>query len=367
MNAPAATSSRVNGLDTLRALAIVLVMLQHYVLFVSDAPTFGWLGNIGWTGVDLFFALSGYLIGNQIFAAMRSPAGFSFRLFYARRLLRTLPAFYAVLALYFLWPAFRAGAALPPLWQFLTFTQNINLNPGTAFSHAWSLCVEEQFYLLLPAAALGIACARRSLVWGWTALALAVAAGMLARGYLWDALVDGDPRGRFHYYKYIYYSSLCRFDELLAGVALALLRNYHAAAWQRLARQGNAALAAGCALMALAFYWFLHDAGGFGSTVFGFPLLALGFGLLVLAALSPGSLLHNARIPGAASLALWSYSIYLLHKQLFILLRAPLTAMGYGPESPQAIAAIMAASVLAGWLLYKLVEAPFMALRARMS
>jgi peptidoglycan/LPS O-acetylase OafA/YrhL len=189
---------------------------------------------------------------------------------------------------------------------------------------------------------------------------------MLARGYLWDALVDGDPRGRFHFYKFIYYSSLCRFDELLAGVALALLRNYHAQAWQRLASQGNAALAAGCALLALAYYWFLHDGQGFGSTVFGFPLLALGFGLLVLAALSPGSLLNKARIPGAASLALWSYSIYLLHKQLFILLRAPLAEMGYGPESPQAIVALMAASVLAGWLLYKLVEAPFMALRARL-
>ena len=366
MNAPAATSSRVYGLDTLRALAIVLVMLHHYVLFVSEASTFGWLGDIGWTGVDLFFALSGYLIGNQIFAALRSPAGFSFRLFYARRLLRTLPAFYAVLALYFLWPAFRAGATLPPLWQFLTFTQNINLNPGTAFSHAWSLCVEEQFYLLLPAAALGVACTRRSLRLGWTALALALAAGMLARGYLWETLVDGDPRGRFHFYKYIYYSSLCRFDELLAGVALALLRNYHAAAWQRLTSQGNAALAAGCTLLALAFYWFLHDVQGVASTVFGFPLLALGFGLLVLAALSPGSLLNKARVPGAASLALWSYSIYLLHKQLFILLRTPLADLGHGPESPQAIVALMAASVLAGWLLYKLVEAPFMALRARL-
>jgi peptidoglycan/LPS O-acetylase OafA/YrhL len=365
MNAPAPTSTRIAGLDTLRALAIVLVMLQHYVLFVSDAPTFGWIGTMGWAGVDLFFALSGYLIGNQIFAALRAPGGFSFRLFYARRLLRTLPAFYAVLALYFLWPAFRAGAELPPLWRFLTFTQNINLNPGTAFSHAWSLCVEEQFYLLLPAAALGIACLRHSLRWAWTSLALAIVAGMLARGVLWDALVDGDPRGRYHFYKFIYYSSLCRFDELLAGVALALLRNHHPAAWQRLAAHGNAALAAGCAVLGLACYWFLHDVQGFGSTVFGFPLLALGFGLLVLAALSPGALLHGARVPGAASLALWSYSIYLLHKQLFILMRAPLAQLGYGPESPQAIVAMMASSVLAGWLLYKLVEAPFMALRAR--
>jgi peptidoglycan/LPS O-acetylase OafA/YrhL len=41
-----------------------------------------------------------------------------------------------------------------PLWRYLSFTQNLGLAPGTAFSHAWSLCIEEQFYLLLPALAL---------------------------------------------------------------------------------------------------------------------------------------------------------------------------------------------------------------------
>src|SRR5690349_7860962 len=103
---PTSSASRIDGLDTLRALAIVLVVLHHYVLFVSRADTFGWVGEIGWVGVDLFFALSGYLIGNQIFGAMRSGAGFSLRHFYARRFLRTLPNYYVVLALYFLWPWF---------------------------------------------------------------------------------------------------------------------------------------------------------------------------------------------------------------------------------------------------------------------
>ncbi len=138
-------TERIHGLDTLRALAIGFVVLHHYVLFVSRGDTFGWVGEIGWVGVDLFFALSGYLIGNQIFAAMRSPHGFSLGQFYGRRLLRTLPNYYFVLGLYFLVPAFRGGLELPPLWEFLTFTQNINLKPGTAFSHAWSLCIEEQF------------------------------------------------------------------------------------------------------------------------------------------------------------------------------------------------------------------------------
>jgi peptidoglycan/LPS O-acetylase OafA/YrhL len=362
------TTSRVHGLDTLRALAVSLVVLHHYVLFVGPDDTFGWIGRIGWVGVDLFFALSGYLIGNQIFAAMRSPEGFSLSHFYGRRMLRTLPNYYAVLALYFLLPAFRGKLSLPPLWEFLTFTQNINLQPGTAFSHAWSLCIEEQFYLLLPACALAIgalAGPRRPLRLAWAAIAAALGVGMLVRGVVWQELVEASARPLNHYYKYIYYSTFCRFDELVAGVALALLKNYHGGVWRRLAAHGNLALVAGLAVSALAFALFLDDHYGFAMTLFGYPLLALGFSLLILAALSEGSLLRTTRIPGAASVALWSYAIYLVHKQVCILLADPLAARGFGPESAAAIAVSLALSVLSGWVLYKLVETPFMALRDR--
>ena len=58
--------------------------------------------------------------------------------------------FWLVLAAFALFPAAMGGKPPPPWWRFLTFTQNIGLQPGTAFSHAWSLCVEEQFYLVLP-------------------------------------------------------------------------------------------------------------------------------------------------------------------------------------------------------------------------
>lgn len=359
-------STRIDGLDTLRATAIILVVLEHYALFVGVTPAFEWITDIGWVGVDLFFALSGYLIGNQVFAALRSDEGFSARHFYARRALRTLPAFYVVLAMNFLWPAFRGGRELPPLWEFLTFTQNINLTPGTAFSHAWSLCVEEQFYLLLPLAAVLISLQRSSLRWGWTALALVVAGGMLARGQLWTHLVDGDPNSRLNYYKYIYYSSLCRLDDLVAGVALAMLRNYHAALWQRLTSHGNAMLVAGLAVSALAFYLFMHDYFGLGVTVFAYPVLAAGFALLIVAALSEGALLHEVKVPGAGSIALWSYSIYLLHKQLCVLMVEPLKGVGIAPASWQSLAISLAASALSGWLLFRLVEQPFMALRSRL-
>ena len=377
MNAPA--TSRIHGLDTLRALAVTLVVLHHYVLFVSDADTFGWVGEIGWVGVDLFFALSGYLIGNQIFAGLRHPDGFSLRHFYARRLLRTLPNFWAVLALYALWPGFRGDAPLLPLWRYLSFTQNINLEPGTAFSHAWSLCIEEQFYVLLPAivllaavlqtkvcrASLRRASPRRaSLRWAWLAIGAAFAAGMLVRWQVWQ---EGMGRADWlhYYYKYVYYASWCRFDELLAGVALALLKNRYRGAWHAVMRHGNSLLAAGLLTLAVAAWLFLRDHYGLAVTVFGYPLLALGFSLLILAALAPGSLLHRVRVPGAASLALWSYAVYLVHKQVCVMVAAWLARSGFGAESWATIGLCLAASLLAGWLLYRLVETPFMALRAR--
>jgi peptidoglycan/LPS O-acetylase OafA/YrhL len=356
---------RIHGLDTLRALAVTLVVLHHYVLFVSHRDTFGWVGEIGWAGVDLFFALSGYLIGNQIFAAMASTRGFSLRHFYARRLLRTLPNFYVVLALYFLWPAFRGDAPLLPLWKYLSFTQNYQLEPGTAFSHAWSLSIEEQFYMVLPAAALLFGATRWRQRWAWAAIALAFGAGMLARADAWLDVVQGKQYWMHHYYKHIYYSTFCRFDELLAGVALALLKNRQPAVWARLARHGAPLAAGGAVVVALAAWLFLRDHYGFGVTVFGYPLLALGFSMLIVAAVGEGSLLRTVRVPGAASLALWSYAIYLTHKQVCVLVAARLRELGHDVESPLSIAIMFAASVLAGWLLYRLVETPFMALRER--
>jgi Serpin (serine protease inhibitor)/Acyltransferase family len=82
------SSTRLRGLDTLRALAIALVFAFHYQVFISQESTFGWFGDLGWVGVDLFFVLSGYLIVNQLF----DPTVHVGR-FYLRRALRTLPSY----------------------------------------------------------------------------------------------------------------------------------------------------------------------------------------------------------------------------------------------------------------------------------
>lgn len=354
------THSRLAGLDTLRALAIVLVLMSHYHGFVSHAPTFGIAGRSGWAGVDLFFVLSGYLIGNQLLAPAARGAVLPMKTFFARRLLRTLPNYYAVLAVYLLLPDSPiAGQTMAPVWRFLTFTQNFGLEYGQTFTHSWSLCIEEQFYVVLPLAVLLLVGTRRSPRPLWGALLAAMAAGMAARGM---AFMDG----RDVFAAPVYYSSFCRFDELLPGVAIAMLKNFHPAAFARLLRHGNALLVAGLAMAAAVLYGVMNDQPtAFIASTFGFSLLASSFGLLTCAALSPACVLNRLRIPGAGSLALWSYAIYLVHKPVFMALRPELESRGIDPGQPLVIAAVMAAGILGGWLLYRVVETPFMRLRDR--
>ncbi|MCC2974719.1 acyltransferase [Massilia sp. IC2-476] len=352
--------ARLAGLDTLRALAIALVLMSHYHGFVSQAPTFGFIGSIGWAGVDLFFVLSGYLIGNQLLAPAARGESLDVKAFFAKRLLRTLPNYYAVLAVYLLLPDSPiAGKDMAPVWRYLTFTQNFGLNYGETFTHSWSLCIEEQFYLVLPLAVLALVGSSRSPRLLWCALLAAVGAGMMARGM---AFMDGKDV----FAAPVYYSSFCRFDELLPGVAIAMLKNFHPAAFARILRHGNALLAAGLALAAAVLYGVMNEApNAFMASTFGFSLVAASFALLTCAALSPGSLLYRLRIPGAASLALWSYAVYLVHKPVFMALRPELLERGIDPGAPLTIAAVMGAGVLGGWVLYRVVETPFMRLRER--
>jgi peptidoglycan/LPS O-acetylase OafA/YrhL len=355
------TITRLAGLDTLRALAIALVLMSHYHGFVSHAPTFGIMGRIGWAGVDLFFVLSGYLIGNQLLAPAARGEGLSLKTFFARRLLRTLPNYYAVLAVYLLLPDSPiAGRSMAPVWRFLTFTQNFGLEYGQTFTHSWSLCIEEQFYLLLPLAVLALVGTGRSPRLLGGALFAAWAAGRAARGV---AFMDGKDV----FAAPVYYSSFCRFDELLPGVAIAMLKNFHPAAFARLLRHGNVLLVAGLGAAAGMLYGVMNEQPTpFIASAFGFSLVAASFALLTCAALSPAALLNRVRVPGAASLALWSYAIYLVHKPVFMALRPALQSRGVDPGAPLVIAAVMAAGILGGWLLYRIVETPFMRLRDRL-
>jgi len=117
--------NRLPGLDLLRAVAVVWVMLFHSYLVGGLGSDFAWLSRFGWAGVDVFFVLSGFLIGTQVLQPLAAGAPFSFGAFYGRRAYRILPAFVVVLALYAWFPALRESPGLAPWWQFATFTLNL--------------------------------------------------------------------------------------------------------------------------------------------------------------------------------------------------------------------------------------------------
>jgi peptidoglycan/LPS O-acetylase OafA/YrhL len=359
MHTPAA-NTRLAGLDTLRACAIALVLMNHYNGFVARGSVFGFLGEVGWAGVDLFFVLSGYLIGNQLLAPVARGEAWSLKTFFARRLLRTLPNYYVVLAVYLLLPHSPiAGKSMAPVWRYLSFTQNFGLEYGQTFTHSWSLCIEEQFYLVLPLAVLALVRRGRSPLLLWGALVAAIAAGITARGIAF-------MHGQEAFAAPVYYATFARFDELLPGVAIAILKNFHPALFDRLLKHGNALLVAGLGMAGAVLYGVRYDAPNlFLASSFGFSLVAISFALLTCAALSPTSLLNRVRVPGATSLALWSYAVYLVHKPVFMALRPQLESRGIDPVAPLTMVAVMAAGILGGWVLYRLVETPFMRLRAR--
>ncbi len=96
---------RLPGLDLLRAIAVVWTMLFHSFLVGGLGGDWAWAQRYGWMGVDLFFVLSGFLISSQVLKPLANGSRFSFVEFYLRRAFRILPAFWAVLAVYLLWPA----------------------------------------------------------------------------------------------------------------------------------------------------------------------------------------------------------------------------------------------------------------------
>ena len=357
---PSTLPTHLRGLDTLRALAIALVYLYHYPLFADSRLALGPLAELGWIGVDLFFVLSGYLIGKQILGPLHTGQPFALGRFYARRALRTWPAFWVVLAAYFVWPAEMGGRTPPDLWRFLTFTQNLGLQPGTAFSHAWSLCIEEQFYLLLP---LVVLAAHRGGLRGakaWALGAAFIALGVGARAWWWPQVGD-KPMA---YYAAIYYNTLCRFDELLAGVAVAGLQISQPAAWAWLMskrRELTALAVANSALLAWALltHYFV-DGPGYGAvmTIWGYTWVAWSFALWLVLALHPASALHRWQVPGAATLAGWAYTLYLVHKAVGHLLAPRLAEQGLAPWPTFAVVTL--ASLAAAAALSALVERPLM-------
>jgi peptidoglycan/LPS O-acetylase OafA/YrhL len=166
---------RIPELDGLRGLAILLVIICHYIANASHPPL-GFVADhlitildLGWSGVDLFFVLSGFLIGGILLGSRNSPN--YFRTFYLRRVHRIIPVYYSWILLYVVLVSISVYSSLKPVImtppgivlapqdlavipKYLLFLQNIFYGPRLFewqwFIVTWSLAVEEQFYLIAP-------------------------------------------------------------------------------------------------------------------------------------------------------------------------------------------------------------------------
>lgn len=357
---------RLPGLDLLRAAAIVWVMLFHSFVVGGLGADWAWLSRFGWMGVDLFFVLSGFLIGTQVLAPLARGEGLSFTGFYLQRACRILPAYWATLLLYWWWPVFREAPGMEPGWKFLAFVLNLGIDYGrhAAFSHAWSLCVEEHFYLLFPLVAPGLA----GRVTPRQLAALGLAAVLLGIGLRSGAWLHGmqtDPAmARNWFIEDIYYPSWNRLDGLLCGVALAGWKTWRPQAWQSARRHADLALAAGLGVVVLAF-WLFQDRVGLLANALGWPVLSAGLALLVFAGAGRDGLLGRRSLPGGAWLAGISYSLYLVHKPAYHLVQAQWGAQLAG-TGLVAFAVYGLGALLAGLLLHHAAERPGLLLRRRL-
>ena len=299
------------ALDGVRGLAIILVMLFH-LLYSNPvhgsrvAMLLGMLTRTGWIGVDLFFALSGFLLTGILFDSLGDRR--YFRNFYLRRLLRIAPLYYGTL--FVLWIYFHAWPNKLPLGLVALYLQNTSLwwhhvypsNPMVWTLQAyWSLAVEEQFYLAWP---IIVFLVRRRTSLMWVSLAGALLAP-LCRGLL---LAHGAS------YEALLKLTFCRQDSLLCGAWLALaIRGTAPDAVLRYARVLFFTALAAC--IAIAVYDRNFDfATNPHVNRFGYSLLALAGTALIGMALRKNS---TASVWFAAPSLRWfgrySYGLYLWH------------------------------------------------------
>ncbi|MCF1469857.1 acyltransferase [Agrobacterium vitis] len=375
-----ATGTRMVGPDILRSIAILLVMLVHLPLNATPGLLVT-VRDYGWLGVDIFFVLSGYLIGTQLFKEVTRTGAVDFKSFYLQRAFRIFPAFFVVLGLYALVPVLRDNPTMQPLWKFATFTVNLGFDPreGNAFSQAWTLAVEEQFYLVLPLLVL-LLYKRIGTGWVLALSGLLTLAGIVLRYAIWDIQVgtlvaEGQFRPAFAtYLRDVYYPTYTRLDGLLFGVVLAAARFFK----PELCRQylpPKVTIPSGLIFVVAALICFIDRGPLAGQGLFpvfqaqlgavaGFPLISIGIALLFCAMLDLEHVLSRWPIPGAALVATLSYSLYLTHKSVFHVTRLVL-----GEENLQGgfgFVVYLLASFAVAAVLWFSVERIFLHLRDRL-
>ncbi|MEP6956537.1 MAG: acyltransferase [Chthoniobacterales bacterium] len=369
--APPLAAGRIFGLDFLRALAITAVVVAHasVVLYPHLPPWYGLIGHGGFYGVELFFVLSGFLIGQILIRqGAQLGRGGNVAVFYVRRWFRTLPLFLLFLALnVWLESALRHHQLAPAeVLQHGLFLRNFAGLHITFFLEAWSLAIEEWFYLLFPAALfLGLKFQRR-----FDVVFVSAAVAFFLFSTVARTLSALQPAAEWSSWQRMVV--IHRFDALMLGMGAAWIAERFPAAW----RKRPTLWAAAGALLLLVLYaslWRVAERGfafapdDFFARTFRFTLVSLGCALL----LPWSSRWQLARETFASrtvrKVALWSYALYLVHLPLF----AVAVHYASADQQPTAARALLsffaqlATAVFLSALLYRFFEKPITRWRER--
>lgn len=368
-NVIARPAERIPALDGLRGVAILLVFLRHSIAGTpTNSPVWSRVLEplrLTWSGVDLFFVLSGFLIGGILLDARRSPR--YFHTFYIRRAFRILPLYLVFMALYLarhlpissLKGVFGETSHLQLPWvSFLTFTQNFWMvtlgwfGPMT-IAPTWSLAVEEQFYLTIP-----IMIRKLRINTLYAVLVSVIVFAPILRAILPRLISHGDFA--------CYVLMPCRADALSLGVLAALLvRNPSFRNWIS-TRRWLLNLVAGSCFAGIAYltHW-ASDQYSPPMSTWGLSCLALFYTCILLSVVCGTSAAERLlRKPWLMRLGTIAYCTYLVHSILIQAARRMLEMhTSLSPGQNWAIGGLLgvcAALMIASWS-WRFFEKPLVA------
>jgi peptidoglycan/LPS O-acetylase OafA/YrhL len=346
---------RTIELDFLRGIAIIAVIGYHF----RSVDTGIWLiplvqypfTHFGREGVNLFFTLSGFLVGGLLLRQYATSGNIDAKRFIVRRIFKIWPAYYVLIAFHLMVGRHPASTFLV---QNLTHLQNYL---GTSITQTWSLAVEEHFYLFLPALLLVFARFRlgANAILAW--LGLLCLAVLAARS--WVVLAQGDLDSAFAYTQY-------RIDSLLAGVMLAVVYWMEPELYKRFARRKGLLLALVAGLVA----WLIFGIRNFTlDESIGYTIQSIGFvALIVLMLEHSGSINRTWWFRLTAWIGVYSYGIYLWHSLVLapadvIIAKAAHYGMSPLVSWAAALAFQTAAAIAIGYVTTRAIEFPFLRLR----
>jgi peptidoglycan/LPS O-acetylase OafA/YrhL len=355
-------TSRIPELDGLRGIAIILVILLHYFYQTTPAPAhpatlaghfYGWFrmcAALGWTGVDLFFVLSGFLIGG-ILMDVKDSASY-YKTFYVRRFYRIVPIYYLwILGYIFLLFTVRDGVSsyisdpFNPtlkggvLWLF-AFIQRVTFDKYMTLGWVWlvptwSLAVEEQFYLIAPVlirrlSKRGLARVLGGVVFLAPMLRLWVRSHAPTVGANWDLAYILMP---------------CRADSLAIGVLAALFwREQSLRTWLS-DRSWFLYGLAGASFAGVVLLGRWPNLSSFPMQSVGYTWIALFYGIVLILALEKprGLLAKLTRTKWLGEIGRLSYCIYLIHFATWWIFHDSVSLMERRPAQWHYVAASCAA------------------------